>query len=374
MEGMSCKHFGDLTDGLIYRILSFAYGVTVNGEEILSEKTGKYYCPFKMLFETFSRVSKHCYRCSYGYVHHTPLEVFFEFFFGGDLSILLWACKSRLKIGDLYIGRLRTVLDGNICMHLLQSCNVAELESFNIGHCNIKMHDVSERDRIGARNAGIPVEVLEAVTPPNADYLALLGEYLKSQEPPLKALRLRIEKEAKYIPLWTNFSNTIEDLALEVAGDRNHRKENVGIDEVDDDWARLSRNIKSMPRLKKINIWSFIPGKIHIISKSLEVINVNDSKEGFWISRCECPLLKRISFKYLCNGMALVHPLNRAELEIKIGSSEENETSAFALNRAPMILSHEIHPVIGATIPPSCIIEANITDLTIFKMWSEDSI
>lgn len=366
MEGF---HF-DLPDELIYRVLSFAFGVAVNGDESFDPKTGRYFCPFKRLLNTFNLVSKRCCCLSISYLQHTPLEISFESFYrrrdSNFNSFFRWACNVRLKIGELYIGSLQTVLDGNICMYLLRSCNVSELESFTIGNYSSKMRQTRQQDRLDAIDAGIPSEILKINIGENADYLALIGNYLRSNEAMLKTLRIRISKAQEYSPLLTNFSQSIEDLTLEIAGCGKiySREENV-----DRDMERLTKLVKNMVKLRKINIWSFFTANIEIISNSLEEINVSDSKEGFWITKCACPSLKKFSFKYLCNGMPLQHPISQEALELKT-QTIDSKTSAFGLPRAPMVFLHGSRPLIGAEIPDTCLIEANITDLTLFKMWT----
>ena len=370
-----------LPDGVWFRVFSFLHrhhDPTVHSLGIVDND------PLAVgdLFRLMASVSKNDNRRLFRYLKFVPMDFTYSYY---ELATFAWACKHRMKLGGVVsftsIGRIAL----NLYMHMIRSCNIYDMHTLTLNLHHVSSH-VSRHFRRSAMENNIPEEVLKVPMSP-MEFQTQYADYLRkhsgiNRTPSLKKLHLRIRKDEFHAPFLTSFSQSLEELSLNILKEERNVTENENENEnengandatasvtvstkrgsYDDDLEQMSAAIQKLPKLKKLTICANMQAVFRIRSKSLEEINTKPSSIGFWVNECICPSLKLFRSRYhfpirrgygqdpgvpYGNGLTPVFTCYRDDVKDKFRNEKRlNELEVHAGS----------HPFVGMQVPSSCVV------------------
>ena len=295
------------------------------------------------------------------------------------LKKIVWVGKKSVKLSDLTINVNFDDNDAmNIYFHLLQSCNIIEMQTLTIvqfsSEAQFSRH-LRHRSLTGGRNrrsiksdfsSDFSSNVISQVHAPMIarDFLTLLAAYVSSKCLQLnKMILVFLTKRDFHRPLRfiTAFSETLKILHLRIKTDLGSTGSRGSFD-----LQSISQAIEEMKLLNTLVLHIQFETSLRIKSASLQTIDTTKSMLGFSIDQCLCPSLIMIRFNY---GISVIgetgdetnglKPLRR-----KMLMSARNDYDGMPNQNADSVRVVDFVagdcPFIGMNVPDNCIVRVGI--------------
>ena len=255
-----------------------------------------------------------------------------------SLQRMSWAVKNEIHLHQCnfhVFGEESRAL----VKFILTSCDISKLQSLAIHDRKLFGMDAVKSS---ALRAGLPAYIFkerDKSTNSAVCFQHFLAKYLPTHARELKRLTIETSMGKWYLPLFTSLSYSLEELDLNIPKWFSR-----------DCQQNLSETIAQLPNLKKVSLHFNRSCRFQLCSQSLEEIDTEDSYEGSYIDKCDCPSLKTFHCKYSpyrddrSNGVILGKPLGKKFVEeMKVTRKLE-----FKVND---------HPFLGMNVPDTCVVK-----------------